>query len=364
MTSTFSQLVITEYCLIITASLTRSFSRPISSLGLSHLIAPPPTPSANSKPRVWSLSLFEDFLPTGIFGFSPRLATIILPLAVTHTSKLIFTYLSFAWTLRPVWNLSRSITIPITVLCTYIFVNQNPPLSVTTLSSTLTITFAVAIVSIRPPWLFTWEGIVSGICSAFLAAAEPVVLITTFRRILAYNSPNQNPSSEPITVPTSFHGDDKSLSRSHYHLMHYTTILSALLILPWVFISGEAGDISRNCYILDIAGFWMLMLVQGLVFYAQFLGFWILIKTTSPLTGNVVAEGIQVIFQAIVLGGFGMHEWGWMGAMTGLGAGVWYMLGRRRECGIRLWGSTEPGEDVLWDGERRDEENEEEFLVN
>ena len=89
-----------------------------------------------------------------------------------------------------------------------------------------------------------------------------------------------------------------------------------------------------------------------------------LVKTTSPLTGNLVMEGVQVIFQTMLLGGFRMQEWGWIGATTGLGAGVWYLLGRRRECGVSLWGGVEPGEDMLWDGERGEEGSEEEFLVN
>ncbi|KAF8422642.1 hypothetical protein EV426DRAFT_534985 [Tirmania nivea] len=371
-TATLLELLVIQLFLLLTASLTRSFSRPLLSLGLAHLIAPPPTPMRGKKPSFWSTSLLEDFLPTGVFGLSPSLIRTTLPLAVIHSAKLILANLSFAYTLRPIWQLSRVATIPITVLCTYFWANQNPPLSVTTLSSTLTMTFAVIMVSIQPPWLFTWEGVAAGICSSFFAAAEPVVMVSTFKEILAYHSPSGNSAAisttsavDEINLITDpmFHGDIHSLPRSHYHLIHYTTFLSALLTLPWVFISGEAGSISRNCYILDIPWFWLMIMLGGLASYTTMIGFWMLVKTTSPLTGNLVVEGLQITVQTILLGKFKMQEWGWMGAMTGWGAGVWYLLGRRRECGVTLWGG-EVGDEVLWDRERREEENEVEFFVN
>ena len=233
-------------------------------------------------------------------------------------------------------------------------------------------TFAVVMMSIQPPWMFTWEGVAAGICSSFFAAAEPVVMVSTFKKIFAYHSPNGNPTATStatadelnlITDPM-FHGDGHSLPRAHYHLIHYTTFLSVLLTLPWVFISGESGSISRNCYILDIPWFWLMVILGGLASYTTMLGSWMLVKATSPLTGNLAVEGLQVTVQTILLGGFKMKEWGWMGAMTGWGAGVWYLLGRRRECGVSFWGGV-GGDEVPWDGERREgQSEEEEFLVH
>lgn len=234
--------------------------------------------------------------------------------------------------------------------------------------------FAAVMVSVQPPWLFTWEGVVAGFFSSFFAAAEPVLLVLTYKKLLAYHSPqgygHPNPSiMGPGTTTFQFHGDGHAQPRAHYHLLHYTTVLSALLTLPWVFISGEAGSIQRNCYILDIPWFWLMIVLGGLAAYSSFLAFWMLVRTTSPLTGNLVVQGLGVTVQAVVLGGRGMQEWGWMGAMTGWGAGVWYLLGRRRECGVSLWGGgPEGGDEVLWDGgegegRRRSGESEEEFLV-
>ncbi|KAF8465913.1 hypothetical protein BDZ91DRAFT_658655 [Kalaharituber pfeilii] len=354
-TTTLLELLVIEFLLMLTASLSRSFSSTLHSLGLSHIIAPGPTPLKNKKgPSKWSVPMFEDWTSSGIFGFDFRLAQIVLPVATIYTAMLILSNFSFAYALRQIYQLSRIANLPLTVLFTYFWANQNPPLSVTTLSSTLTLTFATVMVSIHPPYLFTWEGVVGGICSSFFAAGYPIALLNTYKKVLGNHPSHDRPEhEEEILIDPSntvyFQGDGKSVSRAHWRLLHYTNMLSIILTLPWVFMSGEAGNMSRNCYILDIPWFWFMIFLGGLASWGTFVGGWILVKTTSPLTGNAV-NGLQVTIQSVMLSGFKLPEWGWTGAITGWAAGVWYMLGRRREVGVSLWGSGDERE-LLWDGD-------------
>ena len=354
-TTTLLELIVTQLMLVLTASLTRTFSRILNSHGLSHLIAPEATPPKGKQRAgalAWSTSTWGDWGSTGIFGLDLELARRILPLAVIYTAKLILSNLSFAYALRQIYQLSRLATIPLTVLFTYIWANQNPSLSVTTLSSTLTLTFALAMVSLQPPFLVTWEGVVAGVFSSFFVAGYPVLLLNTYNRVLEYHSPMYDEVLIESTSTMYFQGDGKSPARSHWKLLLYTNMMAIILTLPWIFISGEAGNISRNCYILDIPWFWLMILVGGIASWGVFVGGWMLVKATTPLTGNVVG-GVRVAVQSVLLSGFRLPEWSWTGAVMAISSGVWYLLGRRREVGV-TWGEGE----VMWEGERDRDDSE------
>ncbi|KAI5807363.1 hypothetical protein DFH27DRAFT_479391 [Peziza echinospora] len=359
-TTTFLELVMVELLLIVTASLTRTFSYTLRSLGFPYIIAPDPTPSKDKQragSRQGAFATLGDWSPSGIFGLELSLAKKVLPLAIVYTSHLILSNVSFAYALRHIYQLSRVGVIPLTVIFTYFWSNQNPPLSVTTLSSTLTMTFAVAMVSIQSPFLFTWESVVAGSFSSIFAALYPIILHNTYKNVLRHSNIRQSEFEEaPVdqSNPVYFQGDGKAIARSHWKFLHYTNLLAIMLTLPWIYISGELGNIYRNCYILDTPWFWIMILADGSALFALFVFGWMLTKTTSPLTANMVG-GVQVAVQSLILTGFNLPEWSWTGAVMIGVAAAWYFLGRRRECGVNFWGGGDEGSVVFdGDGERED----------
>lgn len=102
-TTALFQLILTQVFLYLSASITRSFSRPLHSLGLGHIVAPRPVPS-KGKRRASGGGL-RDFarrvgaagnLEGSIFEFKWQEAKKCIPLAAVYSLKLVLSNISKA----------------------------------------------------------------------------------------------------------------------------------------------------------------------------------------------------------------------------------------------------------------------------
>ncbi|KAL7266737.1 hypothetical protein RUND412_010700 [Rhizina undulata] len=358
--TTLLELIITQILLYLTASITRSFSRSLHSLGLGCIVVPDPLP-CKGKRRESSGGL-RDFARQlrgadtvgGVFEFRWAEAKVMLPLATVYALKVGLSNLAFAYTQLSIYHLSRVHTLLLTLVFTYFFHRQQP-LSVTTLSSSITMVVSLLVVSLRPHTRFAIEGFLAGIFSALFVAAYPIMLVKTYKSFM----PLQSSSSDPDLLGDSFYepvgaggtGDDKEEARKAWKMLHYINVLSILLILPWAWISGEAGDVQRNCYFLDVPFFWFMIVAGGIAAWGSFVLGLAVVKATSPLT-MIVTSYPKAAMQSVFLMHFKLPVWSWVGVLMCWGSAVWYALGRRKECGVSFF-NVEEGENG-WRGRRRE----------
>jgi len=208
--------------------------------------------------------------------------------------------------------------------------------------------FSLAVVSLRPGTRFAIEGFIAGVFSTFFVALYPILLSSTYKTFSDRNAPNNpshlfnvgNSATDHSSVLMS--GDGKDATRSAWKLLHYTNVLSIVFLFPCALVSGELRDISRNCYILDVAFFWLLMLGAGAAAWATFVMGFLLVRASTPLT-MLVTTYPRSALQTVLLMGFKLPTWSWVGVLMTWGAGVWYGVGRRRECGVSFYAIDEEG---------------------
>jgi hypothetical protein len=101
-TTTLLELLFTQFFLYASASMTRSFSRSLHSLGLGCIVAPKPKPSKGKRRATGGGGLREftnKFRPSttdSIFEIKWLEARLVLPLAVVYSLKIMLSNLSFA----------------------------------------------------------------------------------------------------------------------------------------------------------------------------------------------------------------------------------------------------------------------------
>ena len=242
------------------------------------------------------------------------------------------------YTQLQIYQLSRVSSLLWTMGLTHLFY-RSQSLSVTTLSSCITMVLSLGMVSLRPGTRFAIEGCIAGVFSTFFVAAYPILLARTYKTFTAAIA--KAPGSVDLGNDNIlFSGDGKDDSRASWKLLHYINALSIAFILPWAILSGEFTDISRNCYFLDVAFFWLMVGGAGVAAWATFVTGFLLVRATTPLT-MVVTTYPRAALQTVLLTGFKLATWSWVGVLMCWGSAVWYIVGRRRECGISFYNIVE-----------------------
>ncbi|OJD30303.1 myo-inositol 2-dehydrogenase protein [Diplodia corticola] len=334
LTMTWIQLVLEHILLIGFAGLTRLLSRPLQSLGLGSVVAPA-TPlsggqgfraSAKQHGRGGSGGIAGG----GILEFEWPVAKHVLPLAVVYMAKVVLSNISFAYAAQETYTLARIGVVPIALLLAgSSSVAAN---SVSTQSSALTATFSLLVASIRPGVRVTWESIVAGVFSALFVAIYPIVLVRTFRTLVN----DMVPQGDVLTGFASTAGTDESGSgsreetRAYWRTLHYTSVLTLIIITPIVVLSGELGNIHHNCYFLDVPFFWLLTVCGGIGGWAVFSSTLLLAKATSPLTVSFIGVP-RGAFQLMALNKFKMPVHSWLGVGFCWVASAWFLVARRDE---------------------------------
>jgi hypothetical protein len=126
----------------------------------------------------------------------------------------------------------------------------------------------------------------------------------------------------------------KEETRAYWQLLHYTSMLSLMILSPLLLLSGELQDILRNCYFLDVPWFWFLSLLGGLASFAVFSTTLAFVRATSPLTGVFVGVP-RAAWQMVVLERFRLPVHAWVGVGICWLSSLWFVWVRREES--RRW---------------------------
>ncbi|KIV99309.1 uncharacterized protein PV09_08970 [Verruconis gallopava] len=336
---TWIQLAFTHGFLVLAACLTRLLAHPLRRLGLSSWIAPAyPSSTATHLSARKGLQKFNPLYilfskSGGIAGggfleFDRSVALDVAPLAVVYVGKVVLSNISYAYAQLPLYTLSRIPTVPVTLLLTACFGRTSH--SVSTLSSALVITINLLIASVRKSERVIWESIVAGVFSSLFIALYPILLIRTHKKLIARQvSTGDIFTTQPESAFVSGH-HTREETKAYWTLLHYTSMLSILLLSPLLLISGELPNILHNCYFLDVPWFWFLSSMGGLASFAVFSTTLAFVRATSPLTTEVVKLPRQAA-QMMILEHFKLPVHVWVGISFVYAGSFWYAWVKRDE---------------------------------
>ncbi|KAE9990192.1 hypothetical protein EG327_001703 [Venturia inaequalis] len=349
--ATFIQLAFTHGFLLLAASITRGLANPLKKMGFSALVAPA-YPSISSRPSehrrrrfnplrlvTWIFDKSGGIAGGGLLDFDRKTAWSVLPLALVYVGKVVLSNISYAYAPLSLYTLSRTPIIPITLLLTSLLTRTNH--SIATLSSTLVAALMLMTASIRRSERLTWESIVAGVFSTLFVSLYPILLLLTHKQLTTRQVPHSDilssyePASQTAARGAQTPGSGtKEETRAYWQLLHYTSMLSLMILSPLLVLSGELRDILRNCYFLDVPWFWFLSLLGGLASFAVFSTTLAFIRATSPLTGAFVGVP-RAAWQMVVLERFRLPVHAWVGVGICWLSSLWFVWVRREES--RKW---------------------------
>lgn len=226
----------------------------------------------------------------------------------------------------PTYQLARIGITPLAIIFACILQKEN--LNGSTLSSALIATLNLLFASYRSHVRVTWESVVAGVFSSLFVAFYPILLQHTYRVLVAGLVPQGDlvtgyPSSAEET-------GNREETRAFYRTLHYTSLLTLVLLTPIVLISGQVPQVYRNIPFLDIPFFWAMMLFGGMGSWAVFAGTLLLVKATSPLTATFVAVP-RSAFQLVAINVFKLPAQSWVGVILCWISSLWFLVTRRDE---------------------------------
>jgi hypothetical protein len=211
--------------------------------------------------------------------------------------------------------------------------------SIPTLSSAIISWLNLLVASVRGRTQVTWEAVVAGIFSVLFISLYPIILTRTHKQLIA----SQVRSGDVLTSfsPTrsshhrsSIESGSKQSTRAYYQVLHYTSLLSLLVLTPCLLLSGELPRIFRNCYFLDVLWFWFICAMGGFASFAVFASSLAFVRATSPLT-TVFAGVPRSAIQIVIFGGARLPVHSWVGVALCWAGSAWYAFIRREEG--RIW---------------------------
>ncbi|KAH8590608.1 hypothetical protein B0O99DRAFT_301851 [Bisporella sp. PMI_857] len=348
LTTTLIELLLTHCWIILSAYITRWVSPWLVKAGLSGMVAPSRALHSSGSPGFrgqsktglvgvishWASTRSGGIAGGGLFEFEWPVVKQCLPLAIIFVAKVALSNLSFAYAQLPIYVLARIGIVPISLLFTSLFTQQQH--SVAVLSSTLTATLTLLVATIRSNVRVTWESIVAGVFSSFFVALYPVQIQRTYKSLLAALVP-QGDSLTGIAMASNQHphlppdaSGSPQEARAYWRLIHYTSTLSILIFFPLPLLSGEITNISRNCYFLDVFFHWLMVFCGGLGSWATFWSTIALTRATSPLTTTFLFIP-RAAFLLPIMQGFKMPSFAWIGFGMCWASCAWFLKARRKE---------------------------------
>lgn len=322
------------------ANLTRWFGRFLIGAGLASAVAPlHPLNNISSRGSSRKGGVFANFSRPrsggisggGLFEFDVKMAREAVPLAILYILKVVLSNLSFAYALFPIYLLSRISIIPLSLIFTSTLGRTSH--SVTIWSSALAATINLIIAVHRSNVRITWESVVAGAFSTFFVALYPVQIQRTYKVFVSAIVPQgeilSGYSATASTGAVDASGS-KEESRAIWRLFHYTSLVSILLLIPVVILSGELPDIYRNCYFADLFFPWLMMVCSGIGSWSVFFSTMVLVRATSPLTATFIFIP-KAAFMLMTLEKFKLPTYSWVGVGMCWICSAWFMIGRIRE---------------------------------
>ncbi|CAI6319041.1 unnamed protein product [Periconia digitata] len=339
----YLQLVLTHSFIIIFASITRGLASPLRTLGFGAAVAPARafTPTnggyrAPNKPQSmlvrfgrWLTNGSGGIAGGGLFEFDWKVAKQVLPLAMTFSMKVVLSNFSFAYAPLPVYQVARIGVTPLAFIFSCILSKENPTGS--TLSSALSATLFLLFASLSANVRVTQDSIVAGVFSSFFVALYPILLLRTYRTLVADLIPQGDSlvTGFPSTADDST-SPNREETRAYYRILHYTSLLSIILLTPLVLVSGGVGRILHNLPFLDLPWFWFMVWCGTMGSFAVFTSTLLLVKATSPLTTTFVAVP-RTACQLMFVNVFKLPGHSWTGVVLCWLSSIWFLVSRREE---------------------------------
>ncbi|KZM25712.1 uncharacterized protein EKO05_0006046 [Ascochyta rabiei] len=342
LTGTYLQLILTHLLLVAFSSLTRGLASPLRRLGFGAAVAPaiPIAPiggafrSVNIRTGVarflrWLTNGSGGIAGGGLFEFDFCVAKHVLPLAAVFVAKVLLSNFSFAYAPLRVYQLARVGVTPLSLVFSCLL--QRDSLSGSTLSAALIATLNLLFATLGSNVRVTWESIVAGVFSSFFAALYPILLLRTYRTLLARLLPlGDLLSGYPTGRGEGEDCGNREETRAYYRTLHYTSLLSIALLTPIVLLSGELPNIYHNIPFLDVPFFWLMIWCGAIGSWAVFSSTLLLAKATSPLSATFVNVPRSAV-QLMLLSMFKMPAYSWVGVALCWAASAWYAASRRAE---------------------------------
>ncbi|KAF2837621.1 hypothetical protein M501DRAFT_1006656 [Patellaria atrata CBS 101060] len=343
--ATLIQLSMTHSLLVMCASLTRMLAGPLRSIGMSAVVAPsqPTTPVApgyrgsGKGPNTlrylyrWFVGGNGGIAGGGIFEFDRKTARQVLPLAAVYIGKVLLSNISFTYSEPSTYTLARIGIVPLSIILTSTL--NRTTYSIGTLSSALTALLNLLLASVRSSVRVNWESIVAGVFSSAFTALYPILLLRTYRALVSDLVPQGDILTGYVTS-TGTSADEPTGSReetrAYWRTLHYTSLLSLIILTPLVLIFGELHDIIYNCYVLDVPFFWFLNFCGAIGSVCVFASTLLLVKATSPLTVTFIGVP-RAALQLVALNHFKMPVHSWVGISMCWACSVWFVKARREE---------------------------------
>ncbi|KAG9960203.1 hypothetical protein KCU61_g6783, partial [Aureobasidium melanogenum] len=344
LTLTLLQLCITHLFLLGFAALTRGLAGPLQTIGLGHMVAPSQAYNKGNRPTRytgglktksvfsnishWFLHGSGGIAGGGLFEYQRNTAKHVFPAAVVFLGKTVLSNISFAYAVMPMYMISRIAIIPLTLILTAVLLRQQH--SIQTISAAIIATMNLLMTSLRSGERDPWESVVAGVFSSIFVALYPILLLRGYRQLVSDLVPQGDLLSATDSNNQTVSTGTKEETRAYWRVLHYTSALTIVMLIPFVLISGELKQINRNCYFLDVPWFWFLMSCASLGGFGVFSSFLLLVKATSPLSANFVSLP-RSVFQIVVLSKFKMPAHSWVGAGLCILSCFWYCLARIRD---------------------------------
>lgn len=343
LTTTLFEMIITHFFVLLSAYITRWFAPWLTNAGVAGMVAPSgPWPSSSpgfrgresGARKGWS-NRFSGIAGGGFFEFEWSVAKQVLPAAVVFVAKVVLSNMSFSYAQLQVYVLARIGIVPISLILTALLAQQTH--SVSTMSSaitaTLTLLVAISTANTRAPW----EAVVTGVLSSFFVALYPIQLLRSYKKVLTTLVPqgdiitntNLNTSRVNANLPLDHSGSREEV-RAYWRVLHYTSILSIMIILPIPFVTGEVAYISRNYYTFDVFFHWLMVLCGGCGSWAVFWATLALTRATSPLTTTFLFIP-RAAFLLPIMAGFKMAPHSWVGIGMCWATCAWFWISKMKE---------------------------------
>lgn len=322
-TTTLIQLVGCHLFLMSLSSFTRLASSQITDAGLGVIIAPshaanepPPTSSKYRRPKYVPRFLHRytrlstGIAGAGIFEFDRAVVKAIYPLAAVYTLMVLLSNIAYAGTSMRIWTMIRIGIVPLTAIFTALVNRTWPSFSIVCIA--LSGALGLLITCIMPQMGASPLVVATGILSSIAAGLFPELLVNTYAIVLggqtrletrATNRPSTDLYHTSALCPLD--------TRATYQLFHHLSVLSIMMLLPIVVLSGELQTILGTYQHLLEWQPWFLLSLGSLSTFGVITSTVLLAKATSPLTVNYLSVPMYtIIVIAMARGMLEIYAWG------------------------------------------------------
>lgn len=190
------------------------------------------------------------------FEFQPDLARKVLPLTLVYVLMLAFNNLCLELVQVTFYQVARSLSILFNIILSYFL------LGTTTSSPALlscAIVFLGFVLGSYGEINFTWSGLIFGVLSSVFVALYGIHV----KKALVH------------------------VNNDQWRLLHYNTAISIMIMIPFIVVSGELGELLSRENAFGDSYFWFLMTLTGVTGFLINIAVFLQIKFTTPLTNTI-----------------------------------------------------------------------------